>query len=62
MKRMDINRLVFIGLLAILGVIMISEVAESCSCMPEHPQDTYCNSEYGKIVITFNLNYINYNL
>lgn len=28
-----------------------AEVAEACSCSPNHPQQAYCNADVGKIIV-----------
>lgn len=39
--------IVSLTLAAVLAMYMIS-TASACSCMPSHPQEQYCNADFGK--------------
>lgn len=42
-------------LLALAVVAVGVSVSEACSCMPTHPQTSYCNAEYGKEVVVYSI-------
>lgn len=41
--------------LTVFGIACLLPNAWACSCMPQHPQDHYCNADFGK----FTLNHLN---
>lgn len=46
-RRHKMRNFLLIALaVAVVGV----SVSDACSCMPTHPQTTYCNAEFGKRV------------
>lgn len=48
--------IVSLTLAAVLAMYMIS-TASACSCMPSHPQEQYCNADFGKFFFTILASY-----
>lgn len=39
--------------LSLLAICLVISTTEACTCLPTHPQEQYCNADYGKFCFYF---------
>lgn len=48
---MDQKSLILSIIAISLTIVLFSSTTDACSCLPSHPQTSYCNSEYGNATL-----------